>query len=54
VTTRGFEVDDCRLVAGFIADILEAPDDEERRTKIASTVREMMQSFPLPGASHPA
>lgn len=54
VTTRGFAVEDCRLVAGFIADILEAPDDEQRRERVARTVREMMQAFPLPGVAQPA
>ena len=49
VTTRGFGVDECRLVAGFIADVLEAPDDEERSGRIAADVRSMMASYPLPG-----
>jgi glycine hydroxymethyltransferase len=49
VTTRGFTVDDSRTVAGWIADVLEAPDDELRRERIASEVRAMMTRFPLPG-----
>jgi hypothetical protein len=36
-------------VAGYIADILEAPDDEMIRARIADEVREMMARFPLPG-----
>jgi glycine hydroxymethyltransferase len=49
VTTRGFTADDCRTVAGLIADVLEAPEDESRRASIAGEVREMMARFPLPG-----
>jgi glycine hydroxymethyltransferase len=49
VTTRGFGTGECRTVAGYIADILEAPDDETVRTRIASDVRDMMARFPLPG-----
>jgi glycine hydroxymethyltransferase len=49
VTTRGFGAEDCRVVANFIADILEAPDDETRQQRIADEVREMMTRFPLPG-----
>jgi glycine hydroxymethyltransferase len=51
VTTRGFGQDDCRVVAGYIADVLEAPDDETRRQRIGGEVREMMTRFPLPGVS---
>jgi glycine hydroxymethyltransferase len=49
VTTRGFTGDDCRVVAGFIADVLEAPDDEARQMKIEKAVREMTRAYPLPG-----
>jgi glycine hydroxymethyltransferase len=51
VTTRGFEPEDCRIVAGYIADILEAPDDETVHARIAGDVREMMERFPLPGVA---
>jgi hypothetical protein len=36
-------------VAGYIAEILEAPDDEVIRARIADDVRQMMERFPLPG-----
>ena len=52
VTTRGFGTEECRIVAGYIVDILEAPDDETVRTRIANDVRAMMERFPLPGVSH--
>ena len=51
VTTRGFGPEDCRIVAGYIADILEAPDDEATQARIGDAVREMMERFPLPGVS---
>jgi glycine hydroxymethyltransferase len=52
VTTRGFSPEECRVVAGFIAEILEAPEDETVRARIAGNVREMMEQFPLPGVPH--
>jgi glycine hydroxymethyltransferase len=51
VTTRGFGPEDCRIVAGHIAHILEAPDDETVQARIAGDVREMMERFPLPGVA---
>ena len=51
MTTRGFGPEDCRIVAGYIADILEAPDDETVQARIAGDVREMMERFPLPGVA---
>jgi glycine hydroxymethyltransferase len=51
VTTRGFGPEECRVVAGYIADILEAPEDEAIQARIADEVREMMVRFPLPGVS---
>jgi glycine hydroxymethyltransferase len=49
VTTRGFGPEECRVVAGYIAEILEAPDDEIVQARIADEVRGMMERFPLPG-----
>jgi glycine hydroxymethyltransferase len=51
VTTRGFGPSECRTVAGYIAEILEAPDDESIQARIGDDVREMMERFPLPGVS---
>jgi glycine hydroxymethyltransferase len=53
VTTRGFGREECQVVAGYIADILEAPDDETVKSRIADDVREMMAGFPLPGLPLP-
>jgi len=49
VTTRGFGPEECRIVAGSITEILEAPDDEAVQARISDEVREMMGRFPLPG-----
>jgi glycine hydroxymethyltransferase len=54
VTTRGFTVEDCRVVAGFIADILDAPEDETLREQVADDVQSMMTRFPLPGVREAA
>lgn len=54
VTTRGFGVAECQVVAGYIADILEEPDDERQRAAIAEAVHELMKGFPLPGLSSAA
>src|SRR5215216_2673182 len=51
VTTRGFGTAECRTVAGYIAEILEAPDDEAVQARIGDAVRGMMERFPLPGVS---
>ncbi len=49
VTTRGFGLDDNRAIAGYIADILDDPDNEAVSRRIGDGVREMMVRFPLPG-----
>jgi glycine hydroxymethyltransferase len=49
VTTRGFKAEDSRIVANFIADMLDAPGDEALQRNVAEAVHEMMKRFPLPG-----
>jgi glycine hydroxymethyltransferase len=49
VTTRGFGVAECALVAGLIADILEAPADATRQNRVAGDVRQLMEHYPHPG-----
>jgi glycine hydroxymethyltransferase len=51
VTTRGFGSEECRLVAGQIVDILDAPEDERLHDRTADDVQHLMQRFPLPGVS---
>ncbi len=49
LTTRGFGTGEMRRIGDFIADILEAPDDEAAAARIAGDVRAMAESFPVPG-----
>jgi glycine hydroxymethyltransferase len=49
VTTRGFGTGESRVVAGYIADILQEQENEARQQEIAGEVRAMMTRFPLPG-----
>jgi glycine hydroxymethyltransferase len=49
VTTRGFGADECRLVAGLIADMLEAPEDDTRQKRVANEVRQLTERFAHPG-----
>ena len=53
VTTRGFNGDDCRKVADYIADMLEAPEDEHLKATIRGEVQKMMRHYPLPGVAGP-
>ncbi len=53
VTTRGFNADDCRKVADYIADMLEAPEDEQVKATIHDNVRDMMRHYSLPGVAAP-
>jgi len=53
VTTRGFTSKESRIVAGYIADILEAPEDDTVHARVSNDVRDLMQEFPLPGIQRP-
>ena len=49
VTTRGFGEEDCRLVAGLIADVLEAPEDEAVQARVRKDVRRPDCGIPAAG-----
>jgi len=49
VTTRGFGVAECQLVAEFIARVLFAPEDDAVLKDVANDVRELTAGFPVPG-----
>jgi len=49
VTTRGFGVTECRVVADMIADVLQAPEDEALHGRIAQAVLDLTSHFPVPG-----
>jgi glycine hydroxymethyltransferase len=47
LTTRGMDEDDMRRIGGWIADVLEAPDDESVRMQVRAGVKELTASRPL-------
>jgi glycine hydroxymethyltransferase len=47
VTTQGMGTADMERIAGWIADVIEHPDDEGRLEKTRREVRELCESFPL-------
>ncbi len=49
ITTRGFGVDDCVLVADMISRVLHAPDDEDLKAQVRAEVLELTAGFGVPG-----
>lgn len=47
ITTRGFKEDESRMVANYIADVLEQPNDEENIAKVKGKVMELTSRFPV-------
>lgn len=47
VTTRGLKEDKMALVAGFIEEVLNAPEDEAVIASVRARVGEMMQAYPI-------
>jgi glycine hydroxymethyltransferase len=47
ITTRGFGLDESRLVAGLVADIVLAPHDNAVRASVLEQVRELCKRFPV-------
>jgi len=47
ITTRGLGTDDMRVMANWIADLLESPNDEVLQKRIAGEVLEVTSSHPL-------
>jgi glycine hydroxymethyltransferase len=48
LTTRGMKEAELRRVAGWIAEVLAAPDDAGVRERVRGRVRELCQQFPAP------
>jgi glycine hydroxymethyltransferase len=48
LTTRGMKEDEMRRIAGWIADVLAAPDDRAKLERIRGGVRDLCQQFPAP------
>jgi glycine hydroxymethyltransferase len=51
VTTRGFGVDEMKTIGRWIAEIVQAPDDESQVARIREQAEEMSAAFPLPGVT---
>jgi len=49
ITSRGMQADEMRTIAGLIADVLKAPDDEDRVTSAREQVKALCREFPLYG-----
>jgi glycine hydroxymethyltransferase len=49
LTTRGMGPEQMKQVAGWIAQVVNSPDDEALQQRIAADVREMCAQFPVPG-----
>ncbi len=52
VTTRGFGVEEMRTIGRWIAQIVQAPDDEQQIQQIREQAEEMSLRFPLPGVTN--
>ena len=50
VTTRGFGVDECRQLAGWMCDIIDALDDAAVRDRVRGQVAELCRRHPVYGA----
>ena len=49
VTTRGFGEAECAELAGWIADVLDAPTDEAALAKVREQVSALCKKFPVYG-----
>jgi len=49
ITSRGMGPDEMKTIAHFIADVIDAPEDEARIARIAGSVKELCGRFPAPG-----
>jgi glycine hydroxymethyltransferase len=47
VTTRGMGPSEMKTIAGWIAEVLAAPEDTAVQTRILAQVRELTAAFPL-------
>jgi glycine hydroxymethyltransferase len=49
LTTRGMDEGDMRLIGGWIADVLDGPEDDGVRVAVRSGIRELTEARPLYG-----
>jgi glycine hydroxymethyltransferase len=49
ITSRGMGAAECQQIANWMADVIDAPDDEARITRIAGEVKDLCDQFEAPG-----
>lgn len=49
LASRGLEPDDMKTIGNWIADVLEAPEDESRIERVRGQVKELCDQHPAPG-----
>jgi glycine hydroxymethyltransferase len=49
VSSRGMGPSEMKVIAGFMADVIEHPDDEALLARVAGSIRELCDKFPAPG-----
>ena len=49
MTTRGFGLNESKILAGLIADVLEGPSDEANLSRVRGAVSELCAAFPVYG-----
>jgi glycine hydroxymethyltransferase len=49
VTSRGMAAPEMKVIANFIADVVEHPADDKLIDRVAAQVRELCGKFPAPG-----
>jgi glycine hydroxymethyltransferase len=49
VTTRGFSIEEMKLIASFIVKVLSASGDKRTQEQVRREIQEMCQRFPVPG-----
>lgn len=47
MTTRGFGVEECRLLAGWMCDIMDCPGDETVIGQVREEVTHLCRRFPV-------
>jgi glycine hydroxymethyltransferase len=53
LTTRGMGEGEMGTIGGWMADVLEAPDDTGVAGRVRGLVRELCDAFPIPAAYAP-
>lgn len=47
LTTRGMKAEEMKLIAKWICDVIQKPDDSEMRAKIKSSIKELCTKYPI-------